>query len=448
MAGRARGEATSAGTETFMFEREVETLPRAELEALQLKRLKETLALATREVPHYRRALAAAGLAADDLSSLGQVAELPFTVKDDLRKSYPFGLFAVPRERVARLHASSGTTGKPTVVGYTLEDLDTWAGLMARSLACAGARPGDVVHNAVGYGLFTGGLGFHDGAQRLGCMVVPVSGGQTQRQVMLLADFDADVLAATPSYALNIAEVAQAAGVDFRPRRLRLAALGAEPGSEGLRAEIETILGLRAVDFYGLSEVIGPGVACECGEVRDGLHVWEDHFLCEIVDPENGDPLPPGAEGELVITTLTKQAIPVIRYRTRDITRIMPEPCVCGRSHARIARITGRCDDMLIIRGVNVYPSQIETALVGFADLAPHYQLVVSRDGAMDALAVEVEAAPGVAEDDYGRLGEAVTGHLKATLGLTCGVAVMSPGEVPRSEGKAVRVRDLRKGAV
>ncbi len=448
MAGRARGEATSAGTETFMFERELETLPRAELEALQLKRLKETLALAAREVPHYRRALGAAGIAADDLSSLGQVAELPFTVKDDLRKSYPFGLFAVPRERVARLHASSGTTGKPTVVGYTLEDLDTWAGLMARSLACAGARPGDVVHNAVGYGLFTGGLGFHDGAQRLGCMVVPVSGGQTQRQVMLLADFDADVLAATPSYALNIAEVARAAGVDFRPRRLRLAALGAEPWSEGLRAEIETILGLRAVDFYGLSEVIGPGVACECGEVRDGLHVWEDHFLCEIVDPENGDPLPPGAEGELVITTLTKQAIPVIRYRTRDITRIMPEPCVCGRTHARIARITGRCDDMLIIRGVNVYPSQIETALVGFPDLAPHYQCVVSRDGAMDALAVEVEAAPGVAEDDYGGLGEAVTGHLKATLGLTCGVAVKSPGEVPRSEGKAVRVRDLRKGAV
>jgi len=263
--------------------------------------------------------------------------------------------------------------------------------------------------------------------------------------VMLMADFDADVLAATPSYALNIAEVAEQMGVDFRHRRLRLAALGGEPWSEGLRAEIEAILALRAVDFYGLSEVIGPGVGSECGELRDGLHVWEDHFLCEIVEPGSGAPLPPGELGELVITTLTKEAMPVIRYRTRDITRITNEPCACGRTHARIARITGRSDDMLIIRGVNVFPSQIETALVGFPELAPHYQLVVSRERAMDALAVEVEAAPGVAAGDYGRLGETVAGHLKATVGLTCGVAVKSPGEMPRSEGKAVRVRDLRK---
>ncbi len=435
------GETKSVRAESFMFEREAETLPRAALEALQLQRLKETLARAARDVPHYRRALANVG----EITSLEQIAELPFTVKDDLRTNYPFGLFAVPRDRLARVHASSGTTGKPTVVGYTLADLDTWAGLMARSLACAGVRPGDVLHNAVGYGLFTGGLGFHDGGQRLGCMVVPVSGGQTQRQVMLMADLDADVLAATPSYAHNIAEVAREMGVDFHGRRLRLAVLGAEPWSEGLRHEIESILGLRAIDFYGLSEVTGPGVGCECGELRDGLHVWEDHFLFEIVDPGSGAPLPPGERGELVITTLTKEAIPVIRYRTRDITRITKEPCACGRTHARIARITGRSDDMLIIRGVNVFPSQIETALVGFPDLAPHYQLVVSRDGAMDVLAVEVEAAPGVAAAGYDRLGETVAGHLKGSLGLTCRVAVKSPGEIPRSEGKAVRVRDLRK---
>ncbi len=432
----------------FMHEPEVETASRDSLAALQLTRLKQIVRHAYERVPHYRRAFDAAGVSPAAVASLDDVAHLPFTTKADLRDNYPFGLFAVPRERLARLHASSGTTGKPTVVGYTQGDIDNWAGLMARSMACAGVRPGDVVHNAYGYGLFTGGLGAHYGGERLGCAVVPMSGGNTERQIVLLQDFDADVLCCTPSYALNIAEAAERAGADLAGSRLRIGLFGAEPWSEALRAELDRRLGIEAVDVYGLSEIMGPGVAIECAEARAGLHGWEDHFLFEVIDPETGRPLPFGRTGELVITTLTKEALPMIRYRTRDMTRLTAERCVCGRSHLRILRIAGRNDDMLIIRGVNVYPSQIEALLVGFPGLAPHYQLVVEKAGALDALRVEVEAADaGTSESERARIAAAVRHHLKSSVGVTCEVAVKQPGEVPRSQGKAVRVRDLRKAA-
>jgi phenylacetate-CoA ligase len=335
------------------------------------------------------------------------------------------------------------------VVGYTRRDLDAWSDLMARSLACAGARPGDIVHNAYGYGLFTGGLGVHYGAERLGCTVVPMSGGGTERQVTLLKDFAANVICATPSYALNIAEVAVAMGVDLRGPALRIGVFGAEPWSEAMRHDLEARLGVKAVDVYGLSEVLGPGVGSECHVAQAGLHGWEDHFLFEIVDPHTLQVLPAGATGELVITTLTKQALPMIRYRTRDITRLDHAPCACGRTHVRIMRVTGRDDDMLIIRGVNVYPSQVEAVLVGFPGLAPHYQIILTREGTLDAMTVEVELAPDVQTTDAERARKAqdVVHHVKSLIGVTCEVAVKSPGEVPRSQGKAVRVRDLRKPA-
>ncbi|MCK6450589.1 MAG: phenylacetate--CoA ligase [Alphaproteobacteria bacterium] len=425
---------------------EIETASRDALAALQLSRLKQVVRHAYDRVAHYRRAFDAAGVSPAAIASLDDVAHLPFTTKADLRDNYPFGLFAVPRNRLARLHASSGTTGKPTVVGYTRDDIENWAELMARSMACAGARPGDVVHNAYGYGLFTGGLGAHYGGERLGCVVVPMSGGNTEKQLVLIRDFDADVLCSTPSYALNIVEAAERDGIDLARSRLRVGLFGAEPWSEAMRAELDRRLGIKAVDVYGLSEIMGPGVAVECVEARAGLHGWEDHFLFEVIDPETGKPLPFGHTGELVITTLTKEALPMVRYRTRDITRLTADRCVCGRTHLRIMRITGRNDDMLIIRGVNVYPSQIETLLVGFRGLAPHYQLVVERAGALDSLRVEVEAADGgTSEGDRARIGAAVRHHLKSAIGVTCEVAVKQPGEVPRSQGKAVRVRDLRK---
>jgi phenylacetate-CoA ligase len=429
----------------YLHAREIETMPRPALAALQLDRLKRTVAHAYANVPHYRRAFDKAGVAPGDIRGLVDVARLPFTTKADLRDNYPFGMFAVPRQRLARLHASSGTTGKPTVVGYTLKDVDTWAELMARSMACAGARPGDLVHNAYGYGLFTGGLGAHYGGERLGCTVVPMSGGNTERQIVLLKDFNADILCATPSYALNLAEVAEREGVDLRGARLRVGIFGAEPWSEAMRQELDARLGIKAVDIYGLSEILGPGVASECLEGRSGLHGWEDHFLFEVIDAETGLPLPDGQSGELVVTTLTKEALPMIRYRTRDITRLTGAPCGCGRTHRRILRITGRNDDMLIIRGVNVYPSQVEAVLVGFAGIEPHYQLVVGRKGAMDTLTVEVEAAPGAAgEADRDRTAQKVQHHIKSLIGVSCAVSVKRPGEVPRSQGKAVRVRDLR----
>jgi phenylacetate-CoA ligase len=367
-------------------------------------------------------------------------------LKSDLRDNYPFAMFAVPRERLLRVHASSGTTGKPTVVGYTKGDLDTWADLMARCFASAGALPGDIVHNAYGYGLFTGGLGAHYGAERLGCTVVPISGGGTERQVTLLNDFKATVLCATPSYALNIAEVAKKMDCELSHSSLRIGLFGAEPWSDAMRQDLQERLGLKAVDIYGLSEIMGPGVACECHTGQSGLHGWEDHFLFETIDPDTLQPLPTGATGELVITTLTKEALPMIRYRTRDITRLSTEPCRCGRTHVRIMRVTGRNDDMLIIRGVNVYPSQIEAVLVGFAGLAPHYQLVLTREGALDALTVEVELAPGTSLSDieHEQKADAVVHHIKSLIGVTCKVAIKAEGEVPRSQGKAVRVKDDR----
>ena len=425
----------------WYYERDAETLPRERLERLQLRRLRATLKNAFDFVPLHRKRMQAAGVRPQDLRALEDLRRLPFTLKADLREHYPFGMLARPREALARLHASSGTTGKPTVVAYTTRDLGTWAGLMARSLACAGARPGDLVHNAYGYGLFTGGLGAHYGAERLGATVVPVSGGGTERQVALLQDFGARVLCATPSYALNIAEVAEREGVDLRESTLEIGVFGAEPWSEAMRAELEARLGIKAIDVYGLSEIMGPGVAVEC-EAQDGLHGWEDHFLFEVVDPDSGEPLPEGATGELVITTLTKQALPMIRYRTRDVTRLTRERCACGRTHARIRRITGRNDDMLIIRGVNVYPSQIEAVLVGLPGLAPHYQLVLERKGAMDELTVEVECSSK--RQDFSEVERAVGHHIKSRIGVTAAVIVKQPGEVPRSQGKAVRVRDLR----
>jgi len=436
---------SSAPDTPFMFDRAAETMPRRDLAALQRRRLKRSLAHAYERVPHYRRKFDEACVTPDSLGSLSDIADFPFTQKSDLRDNYPFGLFAVPQAQVLRLHASSGTTGKPTVVGYTRADLDLWSDLMARTLACAGARPGDVVHNAYGYGLFTGGLGFHYGAERLGCTVVPVSGGNTERQVMLIKDFGAAVLCATPSYALNIAEVVARAGIEATALPLRFGAFGAEPWSEPMRRALETRLGIKAIDVYGLSEILGPGVAAECA-AQDGLHGWEDHFLFEIINPDTLKPLPTGATGELVITTLTKEALPMVRYRTRDITRLTDAPCSCGRTHLRLMRITGRDDDMLIIRGVNVYPSQVEAALVGCPGLAPHYQIVLTREGALDAMTIEVEGLPDAPGDDAACAAKAaeVQHRLKTMIGVTCEVAVKAPGEVPRSEGKAVRVKDRR----
>jgi phenylacetate-CoA ligase len=422
----------------------LESMPREQLAQLQLERLRTTVANARDNVPWQRARLDAAGVRDPaDIGSLADLQRLPFTLKTDLRENYPFGLFARPRSALARLHASSGTTGKPTVVGYTARDIDTWAELMARSFVCAGVRPGDVVHNAYGYGLFTGGLGAHYGAEKLGATVVPMSGGATERQVTLIMDFGARVLCATPSYALAIAEVAAQQGVDLRRSQLEIGVFGAEPWSAAMRREIEARIGLKAIDIYGLSEILGPGVACECPR-QAGLHGWEDHFLFEIIDPETGRVLPEGESGELVITTLTKEALPMLRYRTRDITRITTAPCECGRTHLRILRITGRDDDMLIIRGVNVYPSQIEAVLVGRPSIAPHYQLVVDRRGALDHVTVEVEAAPGVAAERYEGIAQDVAHHIKSLVGITTEVRVKAPGEIPRSMGKAVRVRDLR----
>ena len=427
----------------FFFQRELETMPREKLAALQLERLRATVTNAYNNVPMHRARLDAAGVSPEDLASLADLERLPFTNKADLRDHYPFGLFARPRSALARLHASSGTTGKPTVVGYTETDLDHWADLMARSLACGGARPGDLVHNAYGYGLFTGGLGAHYGAERLGATVVPMSGGSTERQIALILDFGARVLCATPSYALAMAEVAEQQGVDLTKSTLDIGMFGAEPWSDAMRREIEARLGLKAIDIYGLSEIMGPGVACEC-ECQAGLHAWEDHFLFEVIDPESGRAVREGQVGELVITTLTKEALPMLRYRTRDITKVTTAPCDCGRTHLRILRITGRNDDMLIIRGVNVYPSQVEAVLIGLPNVAPHYQLIVERRSSLDHLTVEAEAQPGVDAAANDAIARQVAHHIKSLIGITADVLVKKPGEIPRSQGKAVRVRDLR----
>jgi len=455
MRNGARGTATRAGAArkapkgvapAYKFDAAAETMPREEIARLQLRRLKASVKSAYDNVAFHRRRMKALGFEPGDLKRLEDLAHLPFTLKTDLRDHYPFGLFARPQAEVMRLHASSGTTGKPTVVGYTAKDIANWAELMARSLACAGARPGNIIHNAYGYGLFTGGLGAHYGIERLGATVVPMSGGGTERQVVLMTDFGARVLCATPSYALAMAEVAEKTGVDLRKSKLEIGVFGAEPWSEGMRREVEQRLGLKAVDIYGLSEIMGPGVACECEEAQAGLHGWEDHFIFEVIDTDSGKPLQEGETGELVITTLTKEALPMIRYRTRDITRLSTERCVCGRTHVRIKRITGRNDDMMIIRGVNVYPSQVEAVLVGLPDVAPHYQLVVERKGTLDHLTVEVELVPNVVPTAEVRkvVAESVRHHIKSIIGVTADVLVKEPGELPRSMGKAVRVRDLR----
>ncbi len=425
------------------FDPHAETMPREALAALQFERLRNTLRNAYDHVPLHRKRMEQSGIKPEEVRTLDDLRGIPFTYKTDLRDTYPFGMFARPQAAIARLHASSGTTGKATVVGYTKDDIATWAELMARSLQAAGARAGDVIHNAYGYGLFTGGLGAHYGAERLGATVVPMSGGATERQIALIMDLGATVLCATPSYALAMAEVAEQQGIDLRKSQLRVGVFGAEPWSGAMRSEIEERLAVKAIDIYGLSEIMGPGVACEC-TAQSGLHGWEDHFLFELLDPETQAPVREGDAGELVITTLTKQALPMVRYRTRDITRLTTAPCDCGRTHVRILRITGRSDDMLIIRGVNVYPSQIESVLVGRPMISPHYQLLVERRGTLDNVTIEVEAQGDVDAEAFPSIERDIARHVKSMVGISTEVVVKSPGEIPRSQGKAVRVRDLR----
>ena len=429
------------------FNEEFETLPRAALEALQLKRLQAVLARVSANVPFYRNSLAQAGVKPQDIRSLADLQRLPFTTKQDMRDSYPYGLFAAPMEEIVRIHASSGTTGKPTVVGYTQQDIAVWTELMARSFVAAGAHKGDIIHNAYGYGLFTGGLGAHYGAEKLGASVIPISGGNTKRQIMIMQDFGSTVLTCTPSYSLYLAEEAAAEGVDIKTSKLRVGIFGAEPWSEAMRAEIEANLGLDAIDIYGLSEIMGPGVAIECIEAKQGLHIWEDHFIPEIINPETGQPVADGEKGELVITTITKQGIPLIRYRTRDITSIDRTPCVCGRTHGRIARLNGRSDDMLIIRGVNVFPSQIESILVRIEGVEPHYLLIVDRRDNLDTLEVQVEVNEGMFSDEIKvlqSLGRRIEKEIKDMLGVTSTVKLVEPKTIQRSEGKARRVQDNR----
>ena len=407
-----------------------------ELRSLQLARLRETVAYAHANVEHYRRSFAAAGVAPEDLADFTDLARFPLLTKADLRDNYPFGMFAVPRSEVVRIHASSGTTGKPTVVGYTAEDIDVWAQLMARSIYAAGGRPGDVAHVAYGYGLFTGGLGAHYGAERLGCTVVPVSGGQTERQVTLIADFEPRIILVTPSYCLNLIDEMQRRAMDPAACSLRVGIFGAEPWTDELRSEIEARLGIDAVDIYGLSEVMGPGVAQECAETRDGPTLWEDHFYPEIIDPDTGEVLPDGSFGELVLTALTKRGQPVVRYRTRDLTRLLPGT---ARTMRRIQRITGRSDDMLIVRGVNVFPSQVEAEVLKVDGLTPHFQIEVDRSANLATLTVRVERTPATSRppDD---LAAALAAHIKDNIGVSAQVAVTDPGTVPRSAGKAQRV--------
>lgn len=409
----------------------------------QLELLRETLGRVYAHVPHYRRAFDDAGLVPDDLRTLADLARFPFTTKDDLRAGYPFGMFAVPREEVARVHASSGTTGRATVVGSTRADLDTWADLMARSIYAAGGRPGDLVHIAYGYGLFTGGLGAHYGAERLGCTVVPVSGGMTPRQVQLIVDFEPRVIMVTPSYFLAILDEMESQGVDPRSTSLEIGIFGAEPWTEEMRREVERRSGIDAVDIYGLSEVMGPGVSQEAVATKDGLHVWEDHFLPEVVDPVTLEPLPDGEEGELVFTTLTRQAMPVVRYRTRDLTRLLPGTAY--PAFRRMQRVTGRTDDMMIVRGVNVFPTQIEEQLLRVDGLTPHYLCVLTRPGTLDELTVRVEAHDSVPESARSALGDRLAHLVKDHVGITVSVDVLPPHALERSLGKAKRISDQRQ---
>jgi phenylacetate-CoA ligase len=413
-----------------------------ELREVQLTRLTWSLRHAYDNVPHYRAAFDAAGVHPADLRQLSDLARFPFTTKDDLRANYPFGMFAVPREHVSRIHASSGTTGRPTVVGYTRADIDTWADLMARSIRAAGGRPGDIVHVAYGYGLFTGGLGAHYGAERLGCTVVPVSGGMTPRQVQLIRDLQPAIIMVTPSYMLALADEIERQGIDPQACSLRIGIFGAEPWTEAMRSEIEARLDMHAVDIYGLSEVMGPGVAQECVESKDGLHIWEDHFYPEIVDPVSGEPVPDGQEGELVFTSLTKQALPIVRYRTRDLTRLLPGSA--RPAMRRMQKITGRSDDMIILRGVNVFPTQIEEIVLRTAGLAPHFQLVRGRRQRLDTLTVRVEARPDCGAERRTAAAGELAESVKSNVGVSVGVEVVDPDTLERSLGKLQRVIDQR----
>jgi phenylacetate-CoA ligase len=420
----------------------IERASKDELQALQLARLKQTLQHAYDKVPHYKQSFDAAGVHPSDLKTLADLSKFPFTTKHDLRANYPFGMFAVPREQVARIHASSGTTGKPTVVGYTLNDIDTWANLVARSIRAAGARAGDLVHVAYGYGLFTGGLGAHYGVERAGCTVIPMSGGQTEKQVQLITDFQPSIIMCTPSYMQVVIEEFERQGLDAKASSLKLGIFGAEPWTEAMRTEIETNAGIDAVDIYGLSEVMGPGVASECIESKDGPVIWEDHFYPEIIDPETGELLPDGEEGELVFTSLTKEALPIIRYRTRDLTRLLPPT---SRSMRRMGKIVGRSDDMLIIRGVNVFPTQIEEIVLQHEQLSGQYQLVVTRDGHLDAVQVRCELLP-IATISAQEAQAWLTERIKTLVGITTQVNVEAPNSIERTlVGKARRVVDLRK---
>lgn len=421
----------------------IEKASRDEISALQLSRLKWSLRHAYDNVPFYKQNFEAAGVHPDDLHSLDDLARFPFTVKSDLRDNYPFDMFAVPREQVSRIHASSGTTGKPTVVGYTKKDLDTWAGLVARSIRAGGGRPGDIIHVAFGYGLFTGGLGAHYGAEKLGCTVVPMSGGMTARQVSLIGDFKPDIIMVTPSYMLAILDEFRRENIDPRDCSLKLGIFGAEPWTNEMRREIEDAFNMDAVDIYGLSEVIGPGVASECVETKDGLHIWEDHFYPEVIDPDTGEVLPDGSEGELVFTSLTKEALPIIRYRTRDLTRLLPGT---ARTMRRMEKVTGRTDDMMIIRGVNVFPTQIEEQVLKCDGLSPHYQISLSNPGRMDVMLVRVEAlSAGIGDEQRKNLAHTLGKHIKDVVGISIQVEICGPGQIERSQGKAVRVIDKRE---
>ncbi|MFO7558174.1 MAG: phenylacetate--CoA ligase [Desulfobacterales bacterium] len=432
----------------MIFNMDYETMPREGLEAIQLRRLQATLERVYATVPFYQKKFEEAGLVPSDIKSLQDLRKVPFTTKQDLRDNYPFGMFAVPMDNVVRIHASSGTTGQPTVVGYTARDIDTWSRLMARSLVAGGATPGDIIHNAYGYGLFTGGLGVHYGAEKLGASIIPVSGGNTKRQIIIMKDFGPTILTATPSYALHLAEVAEEMGVSFGDLKFKFGIFGAEPWSENMRQEIENKLHMNAVDIYGLSEVMGPGVAIECHEAKAGLHVFEDHFIPEIINPETGEVLPYGESGELVFTSITKEAFPVIRYRTRDISGLTIQPCICGRTHVRMNRVSGRTDDMLIIRGVNVFPSQIESVLMQIDEVEPHYQLLVDRKDNLDTLSVLVEVGERLFSDEVKKLQELekrISKDIKELLGVSASVKLVEPKTIARSQGKAVRVIDNRK---
>lgn len=430
-----------------IFDMEYETMPREALEAIQLKRLRQTLERVYATVPFYRESFQQAGISPSDIKSLQDLSKVPFTNKQDLRDNYPYNMFAVPMDNVVRIHASSGTTGQPTVVGYTRRDISTWAELMARSLAAGGATHNDIIHNAYGYGLFTGGLGVHYGAERLGASVIPVSGGNTKRQIIIMKDFKPTILTATPSYILHLAEVAEDMGISFKDLNFKSGIFGAEPWSADMRSELEEKLNLKAMDIYGLSEVMGPGVSIECREAQKGLHIFEDHFIAEIIDPNTGEVLPHGSTGELVFTSITKEAFPVIRYRTKDITSLNPEPCTCGRTHMRMEKPSGRTDDMLIIRGVNVFPSQIESVIMKNKDVKPHYQLEIDRIDNLDTLTVKVEIGDTLFSDEIKALQKTEAGlskEIKEYLGVSAKVKLVEPKTIERSQGKAVRVIDNR----